>query len=189
VARSVLVYAAMSRLAAAAVTVAAMTSVASAGTYVGLGIGTSPDGNMGQYETVEGAGRSGRLMLGTRFGKLAVEGQGSRFNMLFSGSEFETTQLGVGLKLNIPLGNNFEIFGRGGVQRTWLNFMGTEDRFDAAGNGWLGGLGVEYRLSLGVTSASIFMDYQRSSTTVENGQMAELDSVAGMWTLGATFSL
>lgn len=177
----------MSRLALAAVTLAAMTSVASAGTYVGLGIGTSADASYNESNTVEGAGRSGRLVVGTRFSKLAVEGQGNRFDLLFSGSQFETSQLGIGLKLNIPLGNNFELFGRGGVQRTWLN--STNDMADAAGNGWLLGGGIEYRVNLGVTAASLLLDYQRTSATLTNGRMQDVDTSIGTWTLGATFSL
>jgi hypothetical protein len=187
-ARRMLDYAPMTRLAiAAALLVASSSSVASAGTYLGIGIGTSPDGTMAGSDTVEGAGRSGRLMLGSRFGKLSLEGQASRFDMMFASSAYETTQLGIGLKLGIPLGNNFELFGKGGVQRTWLNHEGTE--FDSAGNGWFLAPGIEYRLNLGVTAASIFMDYQHSSSNLTNERMQEFEGSTGMWTLGATVSL
>jgi hypothetical protein len=189
VARGVLDYAPMTRLAIAAVLLAASTSVASAGSYLGIGIGTSADGSVGASETVEGAGRSGRLMVGTRFGRLALEGQGSRFDMMFASSSYETTQLGLGLKVSVPLGNNFELFGRGGVQRTWLNLDGDSTMYDSAGNGWFLGAGIEYRLNLGVTGASIFLDYQGSSSTLTNDRMQEIDGSTGMWTLGATVSL
>jgi hypothetical protein len=186
-ARRMLDYARMTRLGLAAVLLAASTTAASAGTYLGIGVGTSADGSVGDSETVEGGGRSGRLLLGSRFGKLAVEGQAGRFDMMFANSVFETTQLGVGLKLNIPLGNNFEVFGKGGVQRTWLS--NDNSMYDAAGNGWFAGGGVEYRLNLGVTAASLFMDYQHSSSTLTNERMQEMDGSTGMWTLGATVSL
>lgn len=178
----------MTRLAIAAVLLAASTSVASAGTYLGIGIGTSADGSLGDSDTVEGAGRSGRLMLGSRFGRLSIEGQASRFDLMFAGGgAYESTQLGAGLKANVPLGNNFELFGKGGVQRTWLNLDGTA--YDLAGNGWFLGGGIEYRLDLAVTAASIFVDYQYSSTTLTNERMLEVDGSSGMWTLGATVSL
>ncbi len=125
-------------------------------------------------------------MLGTRFGYFAIEGQAARFDMMFASSTYETTQLGVGLKGSLPLGNNFEVFGKGGVQRTWLNNAGT--LYDVAGNGWFLGLGVEYRLNLGITGASVFMDYQHSSSTVTNDRMSTADISTGMWTLGATVS-
>lgn len=184
----VLVHRAMSRLAVVAVVFAASTSVASAGTYLGLGIGTSADGNLGDSGTVEGAGRSGRLLLGARMSKLSLEGQASRYDLAFQSSLYASTQVGLGLKLSIPLGNNFELFGRGGVQRTWLNHE-PGMTYDVAGNGWFGSAGVEYRVNLGLTAASVFMDYQRSSTDFTTERMTEIEGAAGMWTLGMTVSL
>lgn len=185
----------MSRLCLAALLLTASTSAVSAGTYVGLGIGTAASGSAERSDgidmgSVDGYERSGRLLLGSRLGKLSIEGQGSRFNARLSTqtNDYEATQLGVGLKLGIPIGNSFEIFGRGGVQRTWLSSQ-DDSTMDAVGNGWLAGAGVEYRLDLGVTAASLFLDYQRSSTGLTSERMIEFDVGAGMWTLGMTVSL
>jgi hypothetical protein len=179
----------MTRLALAAALLVASTSLASAGTYVGLGIGTSAGGSMNGTDTVDGGGRSGRLMIGSRFGKLSIEGQGGRFDMQFPASRYEASELGVGLKLNVPIGNNFELFGRGGIERTWLTAT-TSANMDAAGNGWFLGGGVEYRLNLGLTAASLFLDYQRTTTSVTaDANMAQFDASAGMFTLGATLSI
>lgn len=183
------------RLALGAVILASLTSVASAGTYVGLGIGSDASGS-GEYTDgrpmgdVNGYGRSGRLMVGTRISKLSLEAQGSRYDLsLPIDPVMEATQLGAALKLSLPLGSNFEIFGKGGIQRTWLSSQTSEQR-DAAGNGWLFGAGFEYRLNLGVTSASVFVDYQRSSTGFTQGSnMLTYDGVMSMWTLGATVGL
>jgi hypothetical protein len=179
----------MTRLAIAAALLVASTTAASAGTYLGIGIGTSADGSVGMAETVEGGGRSGRLVLGSRFGRLAVEGQAGRFDMLMATTTYETTQVGAGLKVNVPLGNNFELFGKGGIQRTWLNSDEADGRYDVAGNGWFLGGGIEYRLNLGVTAASIFLDYQHSSSDLTNDRMETFDGSMGMWTVGATVSL
>jgi len=187
-ARRVLDNAPMTRLAIAAALLVASTSAASAGTYLGIGIGTSADGSLDGGDTIEGAGRSGRLMLGSRFGKLSVEGQAGRFDMMFTGITYQSTEVGVGLKVNIPLGDNFELFGKGGVQRTWLSAE-VSPMYDAAGNGWFLAGGVEYRLNLGVTAASLVLDYQHASTTFSRSAMAEFDGSAAMWTLGATVSL
>lgn len=183
----------MTRFGLAAVLLVASTSMASAGTYVGLGIGTASNGSGVRSDgtdvgSTDGFERSGRLMLGTRLSKLSIEGQGSRYDMSLSTHSLQVTQLGIGLKLSIPLGNNFEAFGRGGLERTWLNH-GTNNMLDAAGNGWFLGGGFEYRLSLGVTAASLFVDYQRSSTDIVDNRMIEHNVSSGMWTLGATVSL
>lgn len=184
----------MLRTAAAALVIAATSSVASAGTYVGLGIGTAAGGSWehNQLELqgdVDGFERSGRLVLGMRMSKLSVEGQASQFALTFGDpSEFQGTQVGVGLKLNVPLGDNFEIYPKGGLARTWLTGRGTV-MDDYAGSGWFLGAGVEYRLSFAVTAASLFLDYQRTQTTFGSDSQYDFDSSFGMWTLGATLSL
>jgi hypothetical protein len=173
-------------------TVGASTA-ASAGTYIGLGIGSEATGSATRAGgldagSMSGYERSGRLMLGTRLSKLSVEGQGSRFDVSFDANGYQATQLGLALKLNLPLGHNFEVFGRGGVQRTWLT-QSFSSMHDAAGNGWVAGGGFEYRLNLGVTAASIFVDYQRSQTDFTNDYMLQWQGTSSMWTLGATLAL
>ncbi len=180
------------RLALGAVILASLTSVASAGTYIGLGIGSESSGGATRDGTdvgsMDGYDRSGRLMVGTRFSKLSVEAQGSRFDIGFDSGLYDATQLALALKLSLPLGNNFEFFAKGGLERTWLS-GGPTDMHDAAGSGLLLGGGFEYRLNLGVTSASVFVDYQRSSSGFKNEYMVEWDGVTSMFTLGATVSL
>lgn len=171
---------------------ASMTSLASAGTYLGVGVGSeaSGSGTYGRNDvSMDGYDRSGRLMLGTRFSKLSVEAQGSRFDVAFNNNAYDATQLALALKLSIPLGNNFEVFGKGGVQRTWLSFNGTNSDMDAAGSGLLFAAGFEYRFNLVATAASLFVDYQHSDSGYRNGKMVEFDGTSSMWTLGATVSL
>jgi len=188
-----MLYYAPMRLGLIAVTLASLTSVASAGTYLGVGIGSESSGGATRSDGVDvgsmdGYGRSGRLILGSRFSKLSIEAQASQFDVTFVASGYEATQLAAALKLSLPLGSNFEFFAKGGVERTWLN-NGPTDMHDAAGNGLLLGAGFEYRLNLGVTAASIFVDYQRASSGFENEAMLQWDGVTSMWTLGATVSL
>lgn len=193
-ARGVLDYAPM-RLAFGAVILASMTSVASAGTYIGLGVGSESTGGA-EYSDgrgsvgggMDGFERSGRLMVGKRMSKLSVEGQASRFDVNFDYNGYEATQLALALKLSLPLGSGFEFFGKGGLERTWLS-GGPSEMHGAAGNGLLLGAGFEYQFSLGLTGASIFVDYQRASTSFENEYMVAWDGVTSMWTLGATVSL
>lgn len=175
--------------------VAGSASVASAGGYVGLGIGTaaSPGGDMAMSSS--DGNRSGRLMLGTRFGHLSLEGAGSRYGLIgVSGaSPYQGTMLAGALKYSLPLGNNFELFARGGLERTWLTHESATagNAYDWSGNGWLLGAGFEYRLDLGVTAASVFVDYEHSDTTLSTpAEMnVQRDATIGLWTAGVTLAI
>lgn len=176
----------MNRLALALIVAAASVQPAAAGTYLGLGIGTPADASSAQVGVMDGAARSGRVLLGTRVGRIALEGQAARFDLTAATSRFEATQLGAGLKLSHPLGDGFELFARGGVARTWLSgSLGDA----SSGRGWFAGGGVEYRLNLVLAGASLFVDYQRSAMTFGTDRMTEQRTAAGMWTVGATVSI
>lgn len=180
---------AVSRMRSVALALVAMTSTASAGTYLGFGLGTAPatSTNTERMSTVAD-GRSGRGILGYRFGRLAAEGAVGRFGLFVNGPyEFDSTQLSVGGKYGLPIGDNFEVIGRGGLQRTFLT--GMPDGWDLSGNGYYVAGGVEYRLNLGVTGASIFLDYQYSSATLSSDAIQDVAVTNRMWTMGATLSL
>lgn len=175
----------MKWLSIAAVLVAASASTASAGAYVGLGVGTSARASSDET-TMQGDGRSGRLMLGWRWGRISAEATGTRYDLWVSQAPFTATQLAIGGKYSFPLGNNFEVFGRGGLQRTSLSRM-SSGGYDASGGGWYLGAGFEYRMNVILAGASIFVDYAHASTTFDNG-IGEYHGGAGLWTLGATVS-
>lgn len=173
--------------------VMASVGSASAGKYVGLGIGTSP-ATSGEMDLDEG-GRSGRLQLGFAFGRLAVEGLLGRATLMGrqnaygEGREVTWTSLGVAGKLNIPLQDRFEVFGRLGMQRTWLR--GPQDSTDRSGDGLFGGAGVEYKIDIGLAGGSIFMDYTiaRAALTADDvPDMTERTMTSRTWALGATLS-
>jgi hypothetical protein len=170
--------------------VAATASAASAGVgYLGLGIGTaaSPTGDFPMASN--DGNRTGRLLGGMRFGSFSIEGAGSRYSIYRSASEYSGTVLAVVGKYSLPLGNDFEAFGRLGLERTWLS---TDANYsDFAGNGLLFGAGFEYKLKLGGTGASVFVDYERTQSSVVNqsDMQTSKDVGIGLWTLGATVSL
>jgi hypothetical protein len=60
-----------------------------------------------------------------------------------------------------------------------------------AGNGWLVGAGFEYRLDLGVTAASIFVDYEHSDTGLvdQTNMTSSRDETVGLWTAGVTLAI
>jgi len=180
----------------AVVLVAASTTAASAGTYLGLGIGTAarPSGDL--PATTGDGNRAGRLIAGLQLGHLSighvsVEATGSRFGELRRNAyAYQGTMLAADLKYSLPLGDNFEAFGRAGLERTWLS-TDPSNVPDYAGNGWLLGAGFEYRFDVGATGASVFVDYERTGTTLVNQAVMTntADEQVGIWMLGATVSL
>jgi hypothetical protein len=189
-AQHMLRYRPMSRTALALVFVAASASSAFAGGYVGLGIGTGA-ATSGDF-AIDENGRSGRLMVGYRFGRISVEGLGMRYDMKSAdGHEWTGTTVALAGKYGFPLGDRFEAFGRAGLQRTDVS-----DHYyanDLGGTGFLIGGGFEYRIPLGVTGLSFFVDYTIlratwESTGNENYGDGEATQTSRIWTLGATLS-
>lgn len=175
--------------------VAASASAASAGTYLGLGIGTAarPSGDL-PMTTGDGS-RTGRAIAGYSFGlsvgHLSIEATASRYGELRRNAyQYDGTMLAAALKYSYPLGNNFEAFGRAGLERTWLSTDPT-NLPDYVGNGWLLGAGFEYRFDVAATGASVFVDYEHSSTNLVNqsAMSNEVGESVGIWMLGATVSL
>ncbi len=169
---------------------AAASTSASAGTYVGLGIGTAPAVSEDTNQ-LDSSGRSGKVMLGNSFGKLAIEGAITKYSMARLSRDVpvpfgDTYQAAVALKLTFPLGNNFEAFGRGGLHHTWLK---TPDPVgDTDGNGMLIGAGFGYHLNLGVGGGSLFVDYQISTAKL-TGDKFMIDMTTRVWMLGLTVGL
>lgn len=178
------------RLCVLAAVIAATTSVASAGTYLGAGIGTSASLG-GDHTPYASNGRSGRLILGFGFGRIGIEANATRYGLARGTEGFQATSLAAALRVGFPLGNNFELFGRGGLERTWLTTSGTDP--EPSGNGWLLGIGAAYKVNLGITGASIFIDYTHDETgfsfTDAHNQMGKFNQSAGLWTLGLTLAL
>src|ERR1041385_4991900 len=111
----------MSRTVLALVLVAASATVASAGTFVGLGLGTavSTTGDT----PYGGNGRSGRLEIGQRFSHLSIEGMASRADVSWDAGHADAqpytwTFLALAGKYNFVLQDKFEAFVRAGLQHT-----------------------------------------------------------------------
>jgi hypothetical protein len=180
----------MSRTVLALVLVAASTSVASAGGFAGLGVGTGA-ASSGDTSLDEN-GRSGRLMLGYRFGRISVEGIGMRYGLVDwnDRSSSTSTTLALAGRFNFPLQDKFEVFGRLGLQRTSIS--GDTGAADASGSGYLIGGGAEFRLPVAVAAISVFVDYTIQHTSLDGaiGPTTYLESglTSRIWTLGALVS-
>jgi Outer membrane protein beta-barrel domain len=165
----------------------ALSSTASAGTYLGLALGTQPGVNDELGSVAAPDGRSARFLGGFRFGNLSIEGAVNGFGVLTSRGEQTVYQLSAAGKFNLPLGDGFEALGRAGLERTSLDVG--DDRYNLAGNGFLVGAGFEYRLNLGVTSASIFVDYTIHHATLEDGRHEQVGATSRIWALGFTVGI
>lgn len=185
-----LIHARMKRTALALALVGASSTVAAAGGYVGLGIGTGPTVNASDLENdLTNDGRSGRLIIGHRFGRFAVEGAVGKFDLILSdnggqGPGYEVYQAQAAAKYGLPLGDGFEVYGKLGLHKQWFN--NEREEFDVSGSGLLLGAGFEYRFNTGVGGFSLFVDYQYASADVKGDVLEFGDTSTRMWTLGAT---
>lgn len=166
----------------------ALSSTASAGGYLGLALGTEPSTNDAMSNVAKPLGRSLRGLVGFRFANVSIEGALNGFNVATQSRGDQTVYQGsVALKLNIPIADNFEAFGRGGIERTWLS-LGDSAR-DLSGDGWLLGGGIEYRLNAVLANASVFLDYTYHRTDLSNNAGTIHDASTGMWGLGFTIGI
>jgi hypothetical protein len=157
--------------------------------YVALGVGTAA-GTGGSDGFSGDEGLSGRFMLGQRISLLSIEAGVSGYGVegMSPGADYDAIALGAGLKLNLPIVLGLEIFGRGGIERTWLEAE-DGDMNDFAGNGYVAGAGVEYMIPLGVTDASLWLDWTRHGADLHDDEGTERDATADLWTAGLSIHL
>lgn len=185
-----LVPARMKRAALALALVGASSTVAAAGGFVGLGLGTGPSLSTSEDNSIASNGRSWRVLGGYRFGRISVEATIGGYDAVMaleSGGFRYPSNVYLGTisgKYSLPLSDGFEAFGRIGLNKSWFAIEG-DDRFDASGTGIVLGAGIEYRLNALVAGASIFVDYQYARSELD-GELVKTNLNAGMWTLGAT---
>jgi hypothetical protein len=166
----------------AVILVAALPSAALAGGYIGLGIGTAPAVNSDKVELVEN-GRSAKILAGTKLGRFSLEGALHGYDV----SSYSAYQLSIAGKFTLPLDDQFGVFGRFGLGKTWLT---TENSiYDVDGNGYLLGAGAEYRLDLGVAAGAIWIDYQYNKSQELAGERNKFDFSSRMWMLGISVGI
>lgn len=191
----------MKRVALATVLLAAIGGKASAGgTYIGLGVGTIPAVSE-DSDRVDADSRALKGFLGMRWGQWSIEGSlggntltRNRQSNLNTGNPVfdpfgDFYVLGAAAKFNLPLGNNFEAFGRLGVNH--MVVRGEKEDNDASGNGIQFGAGFEYKLNLGVAGGSIFVDYMinRAAMTGDVNDKLAYDLTTRTWMLGLTIGI
>jgi len=170
----------------------ASTGVASAGVYGGLSLGGSAAVQDDAFD-LESPGRSARILGGYRLGRLSVEAQiyGNTLRTV-ANDAVANRQIALLGKYNFPLGSNFELFGRAGVQRTWLTIDdNVPEMYDVAGNGIILGPGIEYVLNFVAAKATIRLDYTISYAKSESIYYSAggVSFTSGQWMLGFTVGM
>lgn len=188
----------MRALAFAAVVVSSSASIglltgqsASAGTYIGLGVGTGGNISDSQSASYRADGRSARGVLGYRVGPFSVEGMYSGFGYIEANTpgtgQFDSRSLQVAGKYSYGLGDNFELFGRLGLLRTDLTARDSQTTM--TGTGYTFSLGVEYRVDLLLAGFGLYVDYTRNQASFDTAAGTQLDQTAAMWTAGVNLAL
>ena len=194
-------------------TTLALPSIAMAGPYGSLGIGTTGvnDSNSSDY-TFQGNGRSWRAAVGYRFAPLSIVSLGT-FNPSFSveggytgfgvesdGFPYSADAIYAAGKANVPLGHGLEVFAKAGVQHSSFNINNNRTDFDngngsQGGTGWLAGAGLEFRLS-GITgmppilgNSSLWVDWTYYDANMTNADSRSRDIATDMLTVGFTIGI
>ena len=176
----------MSKLLAAALLIAS-TSVASAGVYGGLSVGPDPAVQDNRFDLTS-SGRALRLLGGYRIGRLSAEASIMGNTLRDSQGEIDHREYAIAGRYSFPLGSNFELFGRAGLQYTTFSLF--QDTYDYGGKGIILGPGVEYVIKLVAASVAIRLDYtigyaKTSSDSYPDG----IDLTTGQWMLGFTVGM
>jgi hypothetical protein len=177
------------------ISMAAGGTAAKAEPFVGLGLGTN--GYSDAHQILNTDGRTARLFGGYRFpglqiGSLAVEAGLEGYGLIANHGtdEYDGRELYIASKYSYPFAEGFEAFARLGAQRTSVSGGSNNtsaSALDVNGSGYLYGLGLEYRLNLTVVTGSIFLDWTRTTFTLQGDRA--MDSTVDRWMMGFTVGL
>jgi len=162
--------------------------------YIGAGIGSGGDlsGDLSEHFTTDEDSSSSRIIVGERFGALAVEGSlfGSQLRGAsgFSGEgDFTTISLGVDLKYYIGLVGGLEGYGKIGLNKTWLSGPAEMEDWSYQGRGQEIGVGLQYNINLPLTQVGLWLDYTAQNTELrDSGESQALDGSLEMLNVGVS---
>jgi hypothetical protein len=153
----------------------AVATPAAAGGYVAFGLGSDAvlTGDLGERFDSEATG-SGRLGFGVRYGPLALEASGFGATAATPLADdaprgaFSPLSLGVDVKYHLAFLPVVEVYGRAGLNRTWLmNDDSGSAGYSGTGHALGGGLQLPLR-ALPVVQAAVWLDYTRHTTRLES---------------------
>ena len=159
--------------------------------YIGAGMGSASEleGDIASNFTTDEQASNSRIVVGERFGSLAVEGSlfGTQLHggSAFTGEgEFTTISLGVDLKYYVGLVGGLEAYGKIGLNRTWLSGPAAQEDWNYQGHGEALGVGLQYSFHLPLTEVGLWLDYTAQKTELRDGDNQPLDGRLGMANLG-----
>lgn len=161
--------------------------------YVGVGIGSGSElsGDISDHFTTNEGTGSSRLLVGERFGALAVEG--SIFGTQLQGAsglmgegDFSTISLGLDLKYHLGLVGGLEAYGKIGLNKTWLSGPAAAGEQDYQGRGQALGVGLQYSFNLPLAEVGLWLDYTAQQTDLRDGESVALDGGLEMVNLGVS---
>jgi hypothetical protein len=147
--------------------------------YISLGIGDSSLGGELDQRFAGADSSAMRLSLGQRFGNFAVEASlfGSDFNgdsmAIGTGGE-GTLSLGVDLKYYFFHTGPLELYGRGGLNKTWLRAAGAAGE-GHSGTGWDAGIGAQLGFDLPFASMGLWAELNHHQTDLRDPGQPDLD--------------
>ncbi|HTE55693.1 MAG TPA: outer membrane beta-barrel protein [Kofleriaceae bacterium] len=176
-------------LALALLGLAAAAPAAHASSYALLGFGpkAGTGGDLG--DSANGDTRTLRAGLGQRIGPVGLEGSlfgadligtgGRTFN---DGREFWTLSAGLDLKGFFTIVGPIELFGKAGINHTWV--QGNE----LSGTGWDVGAGVQFVLDLPLGYAAVWADFTYQDLGLSDDNI-DVDGSLNMVMVGASIGL
>jgi len=158
-------------------------ATAAAGTYVSVGLGTTPVGQ-GDLAVTTTAGDSEvpqqRVALGQSLGRVAIEASLARFGI----GAGDGVAAGVHARLSVPLDGNLGAYGRLGLERVWLS--GIDPTFGDTADGMAAGLGLEYKLSAPILGqAAIWGEVNQDQLTLDGDR----EGGVRMWMAGVSLGM
>jgi hypothetical protein len=168
---------------------AAAPAAAGAGTYALVGLGPKAGVGGDLDDAVDGDSRTLRFGLGQRIDPVALEasifgadlvGTGNGFA---AGREFATLSLGLDLKAFFSLLGPIELFGKVGLNQTWI--MGN----DYEGAGWDVGGGAQFTLDLPLGYAAVWVELTHQSLSLSVDGRPDRDGSLNMLMIGGSLGI
>lgn len=177
----------------ALVGVGAGANSAHADGYIGMGVqgGVHVRGGIADHlNPAEGSG-GGRLMIGQRLGALALEASFWGTNLDSTSGRFgqdmlTTTSIGVGLKYYLPLALGIELYGKAGLNKTWILPGKEGENAVDIGRGYDLGGGLQYSFPVPIGTIALWADVTDQQMTLERDNLSSSKGHVTQLNLGAS---
>jgi hypothetical protein len=147
-------------------------------------------GEVAQQFTTDSSGSSGRIALGQRLGRFAIEvnlyGSDLKGTGGLAGAQsYSAMTAGVNARYYFPLTGHLEAYGKAGLDKTW--FVGNADKpaTSYSGRGYDLGAGLQYTINgLLLGELALWVDYTHQSFTLHDDVKRDLGGGAQLLAVG-----